>query len=283
MTGGALALVLSAALVHAGWNALAKRAENQIAFLWSSVSLATVIFLPASTGFLRNGVPAEAVPYVIATIVIHAAYFYALGRALAGGDFSLVYPIARGLGVGLVPIGAIALLGERLSPLGVTGIALVVLGIVSVHVAAGGIRGLRRIGGSGMGWAIATGVTISAYSLVDKVGVTRMHPLPYLALMGLGISLLLLPTVVRTRALAHEWAINWRAILVAACLNLTAYLLVLFAFRLSKAAYVVAAREISIVFSVLIGGLWFGEGRMLARLAAAGVVLAGVACVAFAR
>jgi len=284
MSGTALALVLTAALVHSGWNALAKRAGNPLAFLWSSVTLATLIFLPLSAGFLRDGLPASAVPYVIGTIVIHAAYFYALGRALGSGDFSLVYPIARGLGVGLVPVGALLWLGEHLSPLGATGVGLVVIGIVLANVAAGGFR--RQPGGGvgkGTGWAVVTGVTIATYSLVDKVGVTTLHPLPYLALMGAGISVLLLPSVWRAAALRHEWRINWPTILVAACLNLTSYLLVLFAFRLSKAAYVVAARETSIVFSVLIGGIWFGEGRLARRLAAAGVVLAGVACVALAR
>ena len=49
------------------------------------------------------------------------------------------------------------------------------------------------------------------------------------------------------------------------------------------AAYVVAARETSIVFSILIGGIVFGEGRVLGRLAAAALILAGVACVALAR
>lgn len=284
MSGTALALVLSAALIHSGWNALAKRAANPLAFLWSSVTVASLVFLPLSAGFLRDGIPAAAVPYVIATIAIHAAYFYALGRALGSGDFSLVYPVARGLGVGLVPVGAILLLGERLSLLGATGVGLVILGIVTAHAAAGGFSSLtgRRVG-AGTGWAAATGLTIAMYSLVDKVGVTLFHPLPYLALMGAGISMLLLPAVRRTAALRREWAINWPTILVAACLNLTSYLLVLFAFRLSKAAYVVAARETSIVFSVLIGGIWFGEGRLAGRLAAAAVVLVGVACVALAR
>ncbi len=284
MSGTALALVLSAALIHSGWNALAKRAGSPLAFLWSSVTVASTIFLPLSVGFLRDGIPTEAVPYVIATIAIHAAYFYALGRALGSGDFSLVYPVARGLGVGLVPVGAFLVLGERLSPLGVTGVGLVLLGIVSAHAAAGGFRHVSgERAGKGTGWAVATGLTIATYSLVDKVGVSRLHPLPYLALMGAGISLLLLPAVRRTAALRSEWAINWPTILVAACLNLTSYLLVLFAFRLSKAAYVVAARETSIVFSVLIGGIWFGEGRLAGRLAAAALVLAGVACVALAR
>ena len=68
--------------------------------------------------------------------------------------------------------------------------------------------------------------------------------------------------------------------LTASAINLTAYLLVLFAFRLSKVGYVVAGRELSIVFSALIGSLWMNEGRLLPRLAGAAVVLAGVVCVA---
>ena len=66
-------------------------------------------------------------------------------------------------------------------------------------------------------------------------------------------------------------------------MTLTAYLLVLFAFRLSKAGYVVAAREVSIVISVLIGRLWFGERRLAPRLAGAALVLAGLVCLAVAR
>ena len=46
---------------------------------------------------------------------------------------------------------------------------------------------------------------------------------------------------------------------------------------------VVAARELSILFSALIGSLWLGEGRLGPLLGAAVVVLAGVVCVAFAR
>ena len=127
-------------------------------------------------------------------------------------------------------------------------------------------------------------VTIAAYALVDKAGVSRLHPVPYIGLMFVGSLLLLLPAAVgRTARLRREWASNWRAILAASVMTLTAYLLVLFAFRLSKAGYVVAAREVSIVLSVVIGRLWFGERRLPARLAGAGFVLAGVVCIALAR
>ena len=127
-------------------------------------------------------------------------------------------------------------------------------------------------------------LTIASYSLVDKAGVERLHPMPYIALMGLGLSVVLCPIVLTDRrALRHEWRRRWRTILLASAMNLTSYLLVLFAFRLSKVGYVVASRELSILFSAFIGSLWLGEGRLAPRLAGASVVLAGVICVAFAR
>ena len=298
MRTDALLLVLAAAAIHASWNALTKRAQDQLAFLWSSVSLATVVLLPVGWAWLPpDGVPRAAWPFLVASSAIHAVYFYVLGRAYGSGEFSLVYPIARGLGVALVPVAALFVLDERPSPLGALGVLLVVAGIVGINLSSAGLssagRGAaglgaaassRRLMSAGTGWALVTGLSIAAYSLVDKAGVARLHPVPYIAILGVGMSLLLVPTVVRRRvALAREWRTNWRAILVASTLNLTSYLLVLFAFRLSKAGYVVAAREISIVLSVAIGRLWFGERRVGRRLAAATLVLAGVICVALAR
>jgi len=288
MTGEALALVFGAAAIHAAWNALAKRGRDQFVFLWCAVSVASVVLLPI--GLLTAGgarVPSAAIPFLVGTILIHAVYFYALGRSYGAGDFSLVYPIARGLGAALVPILALVLFHEALSPLGTIGVALVVTGIVVLQLRPELWRALERRPerlGAGTGWALVTGVSIALYSVVDKGGVRVMHPVPYIALMGAGMSVLLLPAVLRRRAaLRREWAVNWRPILVASTLNLTSYLLVLFAFRMSKVGYVVAAREISIVLSVLIGSLWFGEGRLGLRLVAAAIVLSGVACVAMAR
>jgi len=285
MRTDALLLVLAAAAIHATWNALTKRAQDQLAFLWSSVSLATLVLLPAGWALLPpEGVPGAAWPFLVATSVIHAVYFYVLGRAYGSGEFSLVYPIARGLGVALVPLAAFFLLDERPSPLGALGVLLVVAGIVGINMTSAGLTSARSLMSAGTGWALVTGLSIAAYSLVDKAGVARLHPVPYIAILGVGMSLLLVPTIVRRRVtLAREWQTSWRAILVASTLNLTSYLLVLFAFRLSKAGYVVAAREISIVLSVAIGRLWLGERGTGRRLAAASLVLAGVICVALAR
>lgn len=285
MPAAALVLVLTAAVFHSCWNALTKKARDQFAFLCLAVGVASVLFLPVTLGALPpGGVPAAAWPYVIATVLLHALYFYALGRSYRSGEFSLVYPVARGLGVALVPVLAVAVLDERPSAVGALGIALVVAGIVALQWMGRSRAGARVALGPGTGWALLTGLTIAAYALVDKAGVSRLHPVPYIGLMFVGSLLLLLPAAVADLGrFRREWTANWRAILVASAMTLTAYLLVLFAFRLSKAGYVVAAREVSIVISVVIGRLWFGERNLPARLAGAALVLAGVACLALAR
>jgi len=285
VSGPALVLVVCAAILHATWNALAKRADNQFVFLWCSVSLATALLLPL--GLLRlpaEPAPANGLPFVAASVAIHALYFWALGRAYRHGDFSRVYPMARGLGVALVPLVALPLFGEHLSWLGSLGVGLVVLGIVTLGAMPVATTSVARASGAGTFWALVTGLTIAAYSLVDKAGVARLNPMPYIALMGACLSVVLAPVVLADRpALGREWRRHWRTILVASAMNLTSYLLVLFAFRLSKVGYVVASRELSILFSAFIGSLWLGEGRLAPRLAGASVVLAGVVCVALAR
>ena len=285
MSGPALVLVVCAAVLHAIWNALAKRAENQFLFLWSSVSLAAVLLTPLGLLTLRfESVPAAGLPFVVASIAIHALYFWALGRSYRFGDFSRVYPMARGLGVALVPLIALPVFGEHLALLGWLGVGLVVLGIASLNFTSSASSTPAVHTRAGTMWALVTGLTVAGYSLVDKAGVSRLHPMPYIALMGLGLSVVLAPLVLANRpALVREWRLHWRAILIASAMNLSSYLLVLFAFRLSKVGYVVASRELSILFSAFIGALWLREGRLAPRLAGASIVLAGVVCVALAR
>jgi drug/metabolite transporter (DMT)-like permease len=279
----ALALVLCAAGLHAGWNAMAKRGGDPVVFLWLATLASTAALLPFGLwSLLAAGLPAAAVPFAIATIGLHAFYFYALGRAYAAGAYSLVYPVARGLGVALVPVVALLAFDERLSPLGALGIALVVGGIVALHVLpANGRRG--PLAGAALLWPIVTGLTIATYSLVDKAGVARLHPVPYMLLLEGGCAVLGLPLLgLRGEAVRRELR-RWPTIVLAAVMSALAYTLVLFAFRLSKTGYVVAARELSIVLSAVIGSLWLREGHLGPRLAGASIVLAGVVCIALAR
>ena len=284
MTGAALALVLSAAVIHATWNAMAKGARDPMAMLWWTGVLSSLVLAPPSLYVLaRDGFSPRARPFVAATVILPSMYFLSLGKAYQTGDFSVVYPMARGMGVALVPMGAYYFFDERLSRLGILGIAFTGLGIFVLHWRRGAWSedALLR---PGTGWAIATGLCIASYSLVDKVGVSHINPLPYLWAMMLGSCVSLLPAVrARPGSMAREWRENRLAVLLSGVLSPGGYLLVLLAFRLSKAGYVVAGREVSIVISALIGSILLREGRLPQRLLGAAVVAFGVVCVALAR
>jgi drug/metabolite transporter (DMT)-like permease len=281
VTFASLVLVISAAGLHAGWNALAKRGRDPVVFLWCATVASTVVLTPFGLWIVaRDGLHAAALPFVAGTIALHALYFYALGRAYGSGAYSLVYPVARGLGVALVPLVALVVFDERLSLLGTVGVGLVVLGIVSLHVLPPGTASWP---GRAILWPVLTGLTIAAYSILDKAGVGRLNPVAYMLLLEAGCALLGLPLLwLRAEAVRREIA-SWRTIVAVAVMSALAYTLVLFAFRLSKTGYVVAARELSIVLSAVIGSVWLREGRLGPRLAGASIVLAGVACVALAR
>jgi drug/metabolite transporter (DMT)-like permease len=284
VTGAALALVLSAAVIHATWNAMAKGARDPMAMLWWAGIFSSLVLAPPSLYVLAtDGFPPRALPFVVATVILHSMYFFALGRAYQTGDFSLVYPMARGMGVAIVPVGAYYFFDERLSRIGVLGIALIGAGIFALHWRRGAWRE-DALFKPGTGWAVATGLCIASYSLVDKVGVSHINPLPYLWAMMLGSCVSLLPAVLGRRgSLTREWRENRLAILLSGVLSPGGYLLVLFAFRLSKTGYVVAGREVSIVISALIGSLLLREGRLAQRLLGAAIVASGVICVALAR
>jgi drug/metabolite transporter (DMT)-like permease len=281
----ALVLVVAAAGLHAGWNAMAKRGGDQVVFLWLATLASATTLLPFGLWYLAaTGLAGAAVPFVVATIALHAVYFYALGRAYASGAYSLVYPVARGLGVALVPVVALLVFDERLSPLGTVGIGLVVVGVVALHaLPSGGAAWAAAGAGRALLWPVVTGLTIAGYSLVDKAGVARLNPIPYMLLLEAGCALLGLPLLASRPDAVRRELRGWRRIVLAAVMSALAYTLVLFAFRLSKTGYVVAARELSIVLSAVIGSLWLREGRLGPRLVGATIVLAGVACIALAR
>src|SRR5262249_24351863 len=112
-----------------------------MAMLWWAGVLSSIVFAPPSLYVLwRDGLSPRALPFVLATVTLHSVYFFSLGTAYQSGDFSVVYPMARGLGVAIVPVGAYYFFDERLSRLGILG--LVLLG--------GGIFALPRPGGA---WA----------------------------------------------------------------------------------------------------------------------------------
>lgn len=290
MSGIALSIVLLAAFLHAGWNYLTKKSQRKIAFIWWFLLTALALYLPMFLYFWpQTDLNREGWLCVSATGILHALYFWFMGGAYERGDLSLVYPLSRGSGPIFVPILAVLIIHEQLSLFGIIGISLVVLGIYIIHLRS--FTGLSvfepfiALRGGGSLWALCTGLTIAAYSLVDKVGVSIVYPPVYIYLM-MAISWILLSFYVLKKervALKEEWVTNKGSILVVGFFVFFTYLIVLFAMRLSKISYVVAVREVSIVFSAIFGIVWLGEKNVRQKLVGAFLITIGVAVIGFSR
>jgi drug/metabolite transporter (DMT)-like permease len=290
MSGLALGIVLVAALLHASWNYLAKKSRNKIAFIWWAILFSTVIFFPMFLYYWPTvTIPLTGWICIIATGVLHAFYFWFVGRAYERGDLSLVYPLSRGSGPLFVPILAVLILNEQLSPPGLYGIALVILGIFIIHLRSFAVQSFFEpflaLRGRASLWALCTGGTIAGYSLVDKVGVSIVNPPVYIYLMFV-ISLLLLSPYVFAKVrfdLKKEWNINKIKIFIVGFLDLFTYLMILFALQISKVSYVAAAREVSIVFSALLGIMLLQEKNAPQKLVGAVLISLGVILIGLSR
>jgi uncharacterized membrane protein len=282
MSGTALGLVLLAAITHATWNLLARRADAKLAFLWCGNLVATVLFLPLGVWLLlTESIPPVGWVIVVISTLLEALYYWTLAQAYRYGDLSLVYPISRGTAPILVPLFAMIFLGERLSPPATVGILLVVLGTVVIHTRELGpssLSGLLEVFGQlGTRYALLTGLVIAAYSAVDKYGVSLVTPVLYVYLLFSGLTVILLPVVLRQRtALATEWKLRRWSIVAVGLLAPASYGLVLLALTLAPVSYVVAAREVSVVLAALLGVVVLHEGYGRQRLAGSTFITLGL-------
>lgn len=314
MPGTALALILAAALVHAGWNLWMKRSGTGggMAFVWGTSVVAAIVFAPFAAlsgafGAFGGGAGAAAsasaasasggaaiarladwgigiwVAVGVSTLV-HTLYFRVLQRGYGAGDLSVVYPVARGTGPLLASLAAIALLGEPAGPASLAGLVLVVAGTFTIAgggaiLRAGAAPAARR----GLLWGLATGVLIATYTVNDgrAVSVLNADPLVYYWAVCVAQGLLVAPWVVVNMP---EWravlARSWRVVLGVGVLSPISYMLVLQAMRLAPVSLVAPARELSMLVAALAGATLLGEGQLGRRLAGSTLIAAGVALLA---
>ncbi|HBE29035.1 MAG TPA: hypothetical protein DDW25_09125, partial [Ktedonobacter sp.] len=124
----ALGLLLLAAVLHAIWNLLVKNARQKQVFTWWALAVGAVFFAPLL--LLTRVFPIQVWPLVICSGLVEAVYYITLTRAYEHGDFSLVYPMARGTAPAFLVLWAVLFLGERPRPAGFAGLTLLVLGLV---------------------------------------------------------------------------------------------------------------------------------------------------------
>ena len=288
MTAVSLILVLLAAVAHASWNLLLKRADDPEVFAWCLLLVATVLLAPLGVVLLfYNSVDVTGLWFILATIVLHVLYFNLLARGYVQGDLSLVYPVARGMGPMLVPVLAVVFLNEKIEPLAIVGIAAIIGGIYTISWWGNFHQVLRSpllfLKSAGMRYAVLTGLTIAAYSIVDKEGVGHVQPLLYMYFLIIGTATMLAPYVLfhkGVKSVRTEWRAHAVPITIGGLLTFAAYGLVLTAFSLSQVSYVAPAREVGIVIGVMLGVFLLKEPFGLGRLLGSGFVVAGLALIA---
>ena len=284
MTFGATLLVLLAAVTHASWNLLAKRAAHAgAAFLFWSGVFAIAFYAPwalwliADGGIEWNGTMWAC---IVASAAIHLAYSLALQKGYRVADLSVVYPIARGSGPLLSSLAAFIVFAETPSALRLAGLLGVVGGILLIATDGRIGRLVRPEARAGLAWGGATGGLIASYTLVDSYGVKRL---------GIDAVLLdwfanVLRTVILAIAIAHQWRASlvamkghWRAAIGVGLLSPLGYILVLEAMADGAPVSIVAPmRELSMMIVALLGLVLLGEKVGPARLAGCGTMVVGV-------
>jgi len=263
--------VLAAAVTHAIWNAIAHGIKDQtLAFALIGVGgTAAAIPLIIATALPR---PASW-PYLLASVAIHVFYVLLLMQCYRLGEFSQVYPLARGVSPLVVTILAAVLLHEHLALPQIAGVIVVSAALAFL------VFGGRRPGRGAFLAAVGTGLTIAAYTMADGVGVRLSHsPAGYIAWLMLLQSLCVpMFALIRRRGVVLKQPPRiLLSGLAAGALSVLAYGLVLWVQTRGALAPIAALRETSVIFGAIIGALVFREPFGRTRVTATILVVGGI-------
>ena len=285
MSGLALALVLAGACCHAWWNLILKRTGGGTGFFLLFSGFSALLLAPIAVVVWWVQQPVMGWPQwgmMALSATLHLLYFLALDHGYKHGDLSVVYPLARGTGPVLTMFGAILLLGERPGIVAIGGALLIASAVLML---VGDPRRLRESGNlRGVVFALLTGCLIASYTLIDKQAVSLLLIPPIIFDWGANTMrwCLLTPIALRNReGIRQAWKLYRKEALYVAVLSPMSYILALTAMRFTPVSYVAPAREVSILIATLLGAKILGEGDARRRLIAAGLMICGLAALAF--
>jgi drug/metabolite transporter (DMT)-like permease len=276
-----LSLVLTAAVLHAWWNLLAKKANGKTPFIWLMYIASNIIYLPAVVYEFKAGKEMYSLPllwFSLSSAVLHLAYFGILQKGYRNADLSVVYPLARGAGPLFSSVAAILFLHEQLKLTSTLGLFLIIAGVLLITGLSFRKDNNKKIM-TGIFYGVATGCFIALYTFNDALAVKNyaVSPLTLTLATNLFGAILLIPLIARQKSELHreirekKWIITGIAILSPA-----AYILVLVALKYAPVTVVAPAREISILLGVFIGSRVLKEEDGRRRLIASLLILSGI-------
>jgi drug/metabolite transporter (DMT)-like permease len=180
------------------------------------------------------------------------------------------------------PVTAQAVTAQEVTAQAVTAQEVTAQAVTAQEVTAQAVTA-KAVTAKAITFALATGVFIAAYTLWDKYAVSTLK-IPSLV-QGYAslpvMALVLAPFALRdTGRTARVWRTYRRQVLGAAVLSPLAYILVLTALSFTAVSAVAPAREVSVLFGVVLGRRLLGEGSLARRLSAAATIAAGIICLA---
>jgi len=270
-------LVVCSAIAHSIWNALVKSAGDRVLTMAAiraaglALGLVALPFVewPAASSWRWLGL----------TACVMFGYYALLIRSYGLGDMSVVYPLARGTAPVVATIAAFLVIGEQLSVAHLVAVGLISLGIMALSFGAGASL-------PAVGFALATGVSVAAYSFFGGLGVRAAGTvLGFQAVLEIVTGAGMLSYVALTRcADVPAYVRRHGAIgLLAGAVSVGGFLAFLFAAQSLPLGPVVALRETSVLFGAVIGAIVLKEGFGARRIVAAASVAGGIALLAALR
>ena len=269
-------LILVSALCHAVWSAIIKSSKNPLSLMGITSVLEVTIFLPLT--FTVPFPTLEVWYFLIATVIIHVFYRLNVIYSYRYGDLSYIYPISRGSSCLFVAIISILFLSSDISVAGFVGILIVCIGLFLISYSKNLSFNFR-----GFALAISTAILITAYTLVDGVGV-RLSENGFSYIYWLftlnGIPLLIIGLISKDGLRKRE-TYTFKSGIAAGVFATSSYAIVVWSMQFIEIAYVSSIREISIVFAAIIGMVFLFERNAKSRIIPSILIVSGISVVYF--
>ena len=277
--------VIFAAFLHALWNSMVKSHKDK------HVAVAAIVLghVPASIIiiFLVPLPAIESLPYIIASAIIHQGYQWFLLTAYRHGDYTRVYPIARGTGPIVVTIVLLLFFGVKLSLYELLGIIIISIGILSLSTQDrhSFFPWIARKNARAISFALLTGLFIGGYSIVDGYGArASFSPLSFMGwsfilnalIFPIFLRIMNQPGVVK-KVFSEAKLLFW----FGGTISYIVYAIVVWGFTQAPIPLVSALRETSVIIALLIGTIFLKEKFTILKSLSIFIIFAGVVLLKF--
>ena len=272
-------LVIFAAFLHAFWNFILKGSSDK------SLTMTSVVLghLPMSFFCLSFfGFPTyESFHLIISSAVLHFFYQIFLLNAYKHGEFSEVYPIARGLAPLIITIFTSIFLFEKITIFELIGIFCISLSVISYGTR---ISLKSRTNFRGFRFAVITGFFIALYSIIDGYGARiSQNPFGFYSTMTILNAIIYLiytfffQKSILTKLLANSKKHFW----VGGSASFIAYAIVVCACVYLPIAIVSSLRETSIIFALGLSTFFLKEKINLFKILIFVTIITGIVLLRF--